>query len=78
MKTIKYSAMRLALIWGMVLLSILFISVGVHIVTVEAPDWSGIGIFLVGSAAFIGALVTGKYLQKKVEVTQDNGGTCDA
>ena len=33
-------------------------------------DWSGVALFLGGMAAFLGAAVTGKWLQKKEE---DNG-----
>ena len=66
--TIKYSSMRLALIWGMSLISPIFLSVAYRICTVDRVDYTGIAWLLIGAAGFIGALVTGKYFQKKEEL----------
>lgn len=65
---IKGSSMRLALIWGMILLSLIIIGVAYRIATTEVVDYTGIAYLLGGAAVFIGALVTGKYFQKKEEV----------
>lgn len=60
--------MRLALIWGMVLLSLIFLGITYRIISDETVDYSGIATLLVASTLFIGALVTGKYFQKKEEL----------
>ncbi len=63
----KKSAMRLALIWSMGLLTPVFLAITYRIATKEILDYSGIAILVASLTAFIGALVTGKYLQKKEE-----------
>ncbi len=63
--------MRLALIWGMILLSPIFGAITYRIATVDKVDYMGIAVILGASTLFIGALVTGKYFQKKEELTNE-------
>ena len=73
MKTaIKNSSMRLALIWGMILLSLVFIGITYRIFFDETVDYSGIAVLLASATLFISALVYGKVQQKKEELNQVN------
>lgn len=68
----KISSMRWTLVQVTIMSYILITCAGSHIVinTIKGSDvaWSGIALLLVGLTAFLGAAVTGKWLQKKEEI----------
>lgn len=66
----KNSAMRLALIWGMWLVTLIFSGLTYKIIIGVNVDYSGMALLVGGLSTFIGALVTGKYFQKKEEIKQ--------
>jgi hypothetical protein len=50
----------------------LILCVGIYIIIraalCDTVDWAGICLFLVGLSGFLGAALTGKWLQKKEEI----------
>lgn len=74
LKMIKNSAMRLSLIWGLSIISLLILGLTYRLVTDEVPDYSGASLVIAGCSGFIGVLVTGKAYQKITEEKYKENG----
>lgn len=67
----KKSSIRLVLMIGMIMTGVIFISISYCIVIYGGDadfNWMGVAAVITSLAAFIGALVTGKVMQKKNEL----------
>ena len=63
----EVSSMRVALMWGMGLASLVFISISYKIAFKEEVDYSGLALIIGATAAFITGLAAGKVVQKGKE-----------
>lgn len=69
----KQSSMRLSLLWGMILLSLLILSIAVSIIMLatskneESVDWTGLALLITSLSTFAGVFLYFKKEQSKTE-----------